>query len=124
MNTLDKLFADALHAKRPATKKPVAPIDPLVKLQKALDELSAASGTERCDLSKAVATAPARRPEIVLKQTARRDYAFHKATGDESLGTRSARDIAGGDNIVKAAREDAIVLHGGFVSRSDLTGQK
>ena len=121
-NALEKIFNDALHVTRPASKKSAAPIDPLVKLQKALDRLQG-TGADRVDLSKAATKAPAGKKEVVLKQTAKRDLAFINATGDESLGTRSAREIAGGNNITKAAREGAIVLHGGFASRADLTGK-
>ena len=120
-NKLEAIFNEALHVTRPASKKPAAPIDPLVKLQKALDALTG-TGAERCDLSKAATKTPARKT-VVMKETEKRDYAFHKATRDESFGTRSHREIAGGNNIAKAAREDAIVLHGGFTSRADLTGK-
>jgi len=121
MNMLEKILDDALGIKPTPARRAAAPVDPLAKLQKALDELTG-TGADRCDLSKAATKAPARKT-VVMKQTARRDHAFISATGDEGLGTRSHREIAGGNNITKAAREDSIVLHGGFASRADLTGK-
>ena len=57
MNTLDEIFADVLHIKNTPAKK-AAPIDPLVKLQKAMDQLTG-MGADRCDLSKVDARTPA-----------------------------------------------------------------
>ena len=119
-NKLEAIFNDTLHVKKTVMK--ASPLDPLVELQKSLDKL-VGTGASRCDLSKMGTRAPVRPREVILKQTEKRDLAFQLATGDESFGTRSHREIAGGNNITKAAREDAIVLHGGFTSRADLTGK-
>lgn len=120
MNTLEEILNNALGVKSPAVKK-AAPIDPLAKLQKQLDLLTG-TGADRCDLSKAATKAPARKT-VVMKQTAKRDYAFHAATNDESFGTRSARAIGKGDNISKAAAEDAVDIAPSFTSLSRLTGK-
>ena len=123
MNMLDEIFADVLHIKKPPVKK-AAPIAPLAKLQKALDQLTG-TGPDRCDLSKVDTHrhAPARRKVMVVKATERRDRIFHDQTGDESLATCSSREFGKGNRIAKADAEDSIVLHGGFVSKGQITGE-
>jgi hypothetical protein len=123
-NELERIFADAFKPARPV-KKRVALLDPLVKLQKQLDELTAGMGMPRCELRKAGTSKRVGRKVQLLKQTEKRDLAFQLATGDESLGTRSAREIAGRSNTLKKAEaENAIELHSGFNSMGQLTGKE
>ncbi len=126
MTTLDEVFADVLHVKKPAVRKAAPPISPLAELQKSLDRLTG-MGANRVDLSKPVVKSSAKSRRVrkteILKQTEKRDYAFHSATGDESFATRSSREIGKGDNIIKAAEEDSIVLHGSLVSKGQITGE-
>ena len=95
----------------------------LVELQKNLDHLSKSVGMPRVDLTTVKSTAQRTPKTVVMKQTAKRDMAFHAATQDESFGTRSARAIGKGDNISKAAAEDAVDIAPGFTSMSRLTGK-
>jgi len=116
MSTLDEIFADVLHIK-PTPVKKSPPISPLVKLQKALDELTG-MGPDRCDLSKPVvkSSAKSRRVRIVkFDPITKRAMTRTDPLGEESLGTTTARAIR--------KSEDDIALYDGFVSRGQITGE-
>ena len=115
MNVLDKIFADALHIKNTPAKK-AAPIDPLVKLQKALDQLTG-MGPDRCDLSKPVVKSSTRNRRVRIVKfdpVTKRAMTRTDPLGDENLGTTTARAIR--------KSEDDLELYGGFVSRGQITG--
>ena len=117
-NELDRLFAE-FQPRKPVVKK-AAPISPLAKLQASLDALTG-TGANRCDLSKVDARSPVRRKVMVVKATEARDWVFHNQTGDESLGTRTARQSGGNSGIAKA--ESQVDVAPGFSSMSRLTGK-
>ena len=116
MNELDRIFTDALHVKNAPAKK-AAPIDPLIRLQKALDELTG-TGVNRCDLSKPVVKSTAKRRVRIVKfdPITRRAMTRTDPLGDENLGTTTARAVR--------KCEDDVDLYQGFVSKSQIDKAK
>ena len=87
---LDKIFGTKTPVVRKTAKPRTSPAAVIKELDRNLAILRKSFGDT-------LAATPIRKgADVILKQTERRDFAFQAATGDESLGTLSAR--AGGDN--------------------------